>query len=1179
MALMEQWCLFVFPLPHICQNRSLALTICANSQGPISIQYRNCLLCQTKFVDCKASLPPQSYIMLLTQAAAPSKCFFGTGHGYALVLTQLHAVIWPYLISASSPSPADIFTLALPEPCRDPAASAPLGVLLSTATAGPPGLIVIIPSTGRIVYWETVSSATSLGLSRHRQNGLQGSISGLLSGEYVTDLVNGEPSGVIATLSSGRVVHVTVGNFQGKPTVMTNFLRSSTGAGSTGFLGGIKSVLGGGSWRKEVAAARPGESHQRGQRDIIIATTNGLVEVWDTHWNNGSMLKEQFDLKQHLSHSLGPEIMDSGGDNGLKIHDFAFAAGDHNDTRESQGGTELWPLYFVVELPQGSNPKRLCVVQIILSDEEPTWSIRSIDLHQVHPSMNTLKPKLYVPKPGGAGFIIMGQSVIVLSLTPFEASLTPQFLVDSDRHTRLFYDTIDFRSGIEYEILGSGFEESNYDGSLSACLVMVRGYGIIRVAVQPRRSDVDDTQVTTAKHKIEQAVFYGTMLGNPLNLASKGGLDFPAEDMEQAALEICRELLRSKSKFIPSSGISLDQNLRSRAKSLDDLAFLLTQHGLPFNGLVWWELLWGAEKLAAQRAMWKVEEESRKKNSNEPTFLSRVIGVMSEKFKTKFESVDSEGDYVRHWFLHDTYQMEHILPWIFKAIKPQKGQPKQGWKMAEQTLEASEFSLAVLETAFRVRDERASLYGLNEELLEDGVLVASYEDLPEFWTSNSMAYIETGHLLDWELGSCMAWIQSSVDAPKSHVVEDIAKNCARQLRVLSQMHNERIRWLSAQEDPKAVDEILATEQSHVKQRRWQLFKLAGVGQLNDAINLAEKFRDMSALVELIIELQDQTKCQLFPEISENGPGFIDNESEELGKKISRYFEKFGEAWANTFFSRQISMGQSGILFAMRKFQPFVTRFLREDPAYARLSWINDVVGENDYSTAALSLERLAIEQEPDLWSHRAELSLAKLAKLAVWENTGSGSYSTQNDVKRLEDYAEIDAIQEVVHAYIAPALQGAIDRKAEIDLAIEQFGKDIAQSTPSLHEVLGSALTKVVTRQVIGLDQLVDLLTLLDNTAQNHEHTQSELSGKEFYLALRAIRLGQREKDHVYVVALQKLVWRRCMIKNNWHTIGRAAESMGDEDQSIVHDTVLFRTLLLCLKDGKFPFSPFPMIL
>ena len=1117
--------------------------------------------------------------MLLTQVAASSKCFFGTGHGYALVLTQLHAVIWPYLISASSPSPADIFTLALPEPCRDPAASAPLGVLLSTATTGPPGLMVIIPSTGRIVYWETVSSATSLGLSRHRQNGLQGSISGLLSGEYVTDLVNGEPSGVIVTLSSGRVVHVTVGNFQGKPTVMTNFLRSSTGAGSTGFLGGIKSVLGGGSWRKEVAAARPGESHQRGQRDIIIATTNGLVEVWDTHWNNGSMLKEQYDLKQHLSHSLGQEIMDSGGDNGFKIHDFAFAAGDHNDTRESQGGTELWPLYFVVELPQGSNPKRLCVVQIILSDEEPTWSIRSIDLHQVHPSMNTLKPKLYVPKPGGAGFIIMGQSVIVLSLTPFEASLTPQFLVDSDRHTRLFYDTIDFRSGVEYEILGSGFEESNYDGSLSACLVMVRGYGIIRVAVQPRQNDVDDTQVTTAKHKIEQAVFYGTMQGNPLNLASKGGLDFPAEDMEHAALEICRELLRSKSKFIPSSGISLDQNLRSRAKSLDDLAFLLTQHGLPFNGLVWWELLWGAEKLAAQRAMWKVEEESRKKNSNELTFLSRVIGLMSEKFKTKFEPVDSEGDYVRHWFLHDTYQMEHILPWIFNAIKPQEGQPKQGWKMAEQTLEASEFSLAVLETAFRVRDERASLYGLNEELLEDGVLVASYEDLPEFWTSNSMAYIETGHLLDWELGSCMAWIQSSVDAPKSHAVEDIAKNCARQLRVLSQMHNERIRWLSAQEDPKAVDEILATEQSHVKQRRWQLFKLAGVGQLNDAINLAEKFRDMSALVELIIELQDQTKCQLFPEISENGPGFIDNKSEELGEKISRYFEKFGEAWANAFFSRQISMGQSGILFAMRKFQPFVTRFLREGPAYARLSWINDVVGENDYSTAALSLERLAIEQEPDLWSHRAELSLAKLAKLAVWENTGSSSYSTQNDVKRLEDYAEIDAIQEVVHAHIAPALQGAIDRKAEIDLAIEQFGKDIAQSTPSLHEVLGSALTKVVTRQVIGLDQLVDLLTLLDNTAQNHEYTQSELSGKEFYLALRAIRLGQREKDHVYAVALQKLVWRRCMIKNNWHTIGRAAESMGDEDQSIVHDTVLFRTLLLCLKDRKFPLSPFPIIL
>ena len=1107
--------------------------------------------------------------LLLTQSAGHFTCSFGTGHGYALVLTQSHAIIWPYSSSASSPSPAEVFTLSVPESCRDTTAEAPFGVLLSTATAGPPGLMVIIPSTGKIVYWETVSSATSLALSRHKQNGLQGSISGLLYGEHVTEVVSGEPSGVIATLSSGRVAQITVRSSQGKPTIASDFLRNST-SGSMGFLGGIKNALAGGFWRKEIAAARPGVSRQRGQRDIIIATTSGLVEVWDTHWSNGSILRKQFDIRQHLAESLGPNLADESGDHALKILDLASGAGNDSNVRGSQAPeTGKWPLYFVVELPQGSSSTSLWVIRMILSDDGRVLSTRLINLH--HTRSNESKLRLFVSEPGDTGFIVIGQSIIVLSLAQFDDRIAPQ---DSHPLPSIFCDRIDLRSGIEYELLGSGFEEAAYHNPLPACFLMVRGFGVVRVSAVPRRraqNGTDEEHVTTAKHKLEQAVFYGTMVRNPLNLASKGGLDFPVDELEQAALEICRELLRSSSKYIPSSGIPLDQNLRSRAKALDDLASLLTQRGLPFNSLTRSELIWGAEKLAAQRAMWKIEGELRRKNADGPTFLSRVIDQMSEKFKTKFDSRHSDSDYVRHWFLHDTYRMEHIIPWIFNAIKPQKGQSKQGRRMAEQIFQASEFSLAVLETAFQFRDERASLYGLNEEFLEDGVLVAGYENLPEPWTSHNMAYVETGHLLDLELGSCMAWIQqtmSIVDAPPNDVVEDIAKNCARQLRVLSQMHGERIRWLSSQGDPKSMDEIVSAEQSHVKQRRWQLFKLAGIGQLDGAISLAEKFRDMGALVELIIELQDQTKCQLFSETSSDGPDAVvlDKESGELGRKISHYFEKFGESWANAFFSRQISMGQSGVLFAMRKFQPFITRFLRKNPAYQRLSWINDVVGEIDYGTAAECLTNLAIEHESDLWSHRVELSLAKLSNLAALETGSAHGSINQSDIKRVEDYAELDAVQEVIHAHITPALQDAIDQKAEIDLAVEQFGRHIAEHRPSLHEVLARALTRVVAREVVGIDQLVDLLTLLDTT-RAPDYEQSELSGKEFYLALRAIRLGCcSQRDQSYTSALQKLVWRRCMIRDSWEGMGTvAAEGLSNE----AHDTALFHTLVLCLKDRK----------
>ncbi|KAI9923395.1 hypothetical protein MW887_009365 [Aspergillus wentii] len=1074
----------------------------------------------------------------------------------------------------------------------------PLGILLSTATAGPPGLMVIMPSTGKIIYWETVSSAASFGLPRQKQNGLQGSISGLLSGEYAIEVMNAEPSGVIATFSSGRVAHITVRDSQGKPTVIVNFLRSSAGSSSGGFFDGIRNVLGGGSWRKEVAAARAGGSHQRGQRDIIIATSTGIFEVWDTHWNNGSILKKQFDIKQELSCSLGSSCTDGSGEYELKILDFAFAAGDFGDGRESPtSAEESWPIFLVVAPPRISGARNLFLVHLILSDKTNILSTRSIDLLGITASPDDVKPKLSVPRPGDTAFIVIEQSVILLSLSEFEESPTSQLLVDSNRLPQPFHDTISFRSGKEYEILGSGFEDQTSEDSHPACLVMVRGFGIIRVTALPRGNaeTEDEYGRITAKHKIEQAVFYGTILENPLDLISTGGLNFPAEEIEQAALEICKELLRSESKFIPNTAISVDQNLRSRAKALDDLAGLLMQHTKTLNPLAWWELLWGAEKLAAQRAMWKIEEESRRNSSECSTFLARVIDLMSDKFKTKYEPQNDDGDTVRHWFLHDTFQMEHIIPWIFNAIKPQKGATsRQSRKMADQILKASELSLAVLETAFRYRDERARFYGINEGFLENGVLTTGYEGLPEFWTSQAMGYIETGHLLDLELDSSRAWTQQTMptsEVPDNQIVKKISKNSARQLRILGRMHCERVKWLSAQADTGLMDEGIATEQAHIKQRKWQLFKLAGIGQLDDAIILAEEFRDMGALVELIIELQDQTKGQLFQQASlGDATHAIENETDELGNKISLYFERFGDSWAEAFFSRQISMGQSGVLFAMRKFQPFITQFLRKFPAYSRLSWINDVIGEKDYDAAARSLETLAIEHESDIWNHRVELSLAKLNKLAAWERTAATSQSTlQENIKRLEDYAEIDAVQEVVYAHIVPALQGAIDQKAEVDLAIDHFGKAIAQDRPSLHEILSHTLTKVITRQVISLDYLIDLLTLIgpgDVLGYGH----SDFLGKEFYLALRIVRLSSyAQKDPLYHAALQKLVWRRCMIRDNWEAAGKAAEKMGDGAESFVHDTALFRTLALCVRDRNseeanlqslyMPFSPSEVIL
>ncbi|KAJ5907981.1 hypothetical protein N7495_000663 [Penicillium taxi] len=1103
-------------------------------------------------VDQLPALPDQ----IRSSPSDPLKCFFAKGHNHALALTHSHAIVWPYSVASSSPSPSETFTVPIPEQCRDPTGAVPLGTLLSTATGEHPGLLVIIPSTGKIIYWETVSSAASLGLSRQKQYGIQGSTPGLLSGEYATEVLNCEPSGIIATFSSGRVAHITFRDTQGKPTVLVQFLKSNAGGGGGGIFGGIKSALIGGSWRKEVTAVQAGGSRQRGQRDVIIATSTGLIEIWDTHWNHGNALKKKYDVKDKVLAAF-PQYLEKGtGEPELKVMDFAISAEQHDEP----GSDESWKLFLVASSNPWMNQKQVFVVQVEFSgNQSRVLSTHAVDLSSIPTTREEAKPKILVSKAEDTAFIRINQSIAILSLTStVKDSPTSQLLLDSHQLPLPFQDIIHLQSGKDFEILGYGAEELPDSENRASCVMMIRNFGVIRVNVIPRypTEDALDEGQLTAKHKLEQAIFFGTMAKNPLNLAGDGGLDFPAPDIEQASLDICTELLQSESRFIPNTAISIDQHLRLRAKALGDLASLLSQKGNPLSRAARWQLLWGAEKLGAQRAMWKLEETLRAKN--ESAFLGQVIETMNDKFKTPLNPSNNETDPVRQWFLKDTYRMEHIVSWIKNAIKPRRGNSsKQAKRLSENILEASELLLSIMETAFRYREQHASVYGLGDDFIEDGVLADHYQDLPEFWTSKAVGYTETGNLLDWELDSCRAWIQqksTSKDAPDSQTLNQIADNSARHLRVLGQMHQERVRWLSSQDDPKLADAAVSLEQTHLKERKWQLFKLAGIGHLRDALILAERFRDMEGLVELIIELQDQVKNQQSPETILD-PTLAGESEADVNLRISQYFDKFGEQWADAYFSRQISMGHPGALLSMRKYQPAVTKFLRKNPSYAKLSWINDVTGEEDYESAAVCLQNLALNEEKQLWCHRVEVSLAKLGKLASAEKGGP---LVQEDIKRLDDYSEVDKIQTSVYQAVKQGVEGAIDLKAEAELALESLGPHLVQDRPSLHQILGDALSSLVNKKVVGPDSLIDILTLIGPTEKSEE-------GVEFHEALQVLLHGGYSQDPLYVSALRKLIWRRCMIKDDWEEIGKEAE-LNDNSEDATHHTALYQTLLFCIK-------------
>lgn len=1066
-----------------------------------------------------------------------------------------------------------------------------MGTFVSNPTSVTPGLMVISPHTGRIMYWESASNAAVLGLPKQRQSGLQGAISGLMSGEQVTDVVNAEPSGVVVTLSSGRICLITLRDPQGKPTISANFLKNALKMGPTGLFGSLKSVLGGHLWKKDVAAARPGNSSQRGQRDVVLVSSSGLMEVWDTHWNGVNVLRLQQDIRDDVRHALHTERDDYGSDCDVKILDLITVPKDAKSASQSQSEEEPHQetlLFLLVLLLYGGEPRRMAVIKSSLVDNE----LEIMSTHELEPinaksASSAPTPRLYVPKPLDTAFIVSSRAVTVLSLSEVAASPSAQLLMDVAPTP--FQDRLQFRGDGKYEVIGCGIEDQSPEIKTSGCLVMVRGFGLIRIAALPREKRDDESELirVTAKQKLEQAVFYGTMANNPLEFDSESDPAFSVEELEEAALEICDELLRSSSKFVPSATISLDQHLRLRSKAISDLGTELLRRRAPISRQARWEMLWAAEKLAAQRAMWKIEEGFRRRPDSSETFLSRVLESMADRFKTKFTPGGAAGnDHVRHWFIHDSFQMEHVIPWIFNTLRDSRTTQRSSPQFADYILQAGELSLAVLETAFRFREEHASNFGLEEEVFEDGV-ASSYKDLPEFWTSRSIVYSETDHLLDLELDSCRSWqqqISSKGEKPNESIAstwQRIAENSCRRLRVFGQMHNERVRWLSAQTEQKYLDESASLEETHRKQRKWQLFRAAALGQLRQAISLAEQFRDMEALVELMVEVQDQLAGVSAPpneRIWAKQDPVVANKT-EFQQMIGKYFETFGEAWAEAFFGRQIITGQPGMMLSMSEYQPYVTRFLRKDWSRARLSWINDIIGESDYESASATLKKLALEHESKVWDKRVELSLAKLTQLAIWEKTdGAQSAESRDEIRKLDDLLETTGLQELIYDHISPALQGAIDRKAELQLAMEHFAQHIVGGRPALKELLEDALARVVNQEALTVEQAIDVLTLMDPVSVP-EGAESPLLSREFHLALRFLRLSRyADTEPAYYEALAKLIWRRCMIRDDWTSMGggQTQPKLDADVEAQVRQTALVRTLTECATEGKQPCTQKP---
>jgi nuclear pore complex protein Nup133 len=357
-------------------------------------------------------------------------------------------------------------------------------------------------------------------------------------------------------------------------------------------------------------------------------------------------------------------------------------------------------------------------------------------------------------------------------------------------------------------------------------------------------------------------------------------------------------------------------------------------------------------------------------------------------------------------------------------------------------------------------------------------------------------------------------------------------------------------------------------ETHLTLRHSQILKLLDFDMVNEALNLAEKYRDMTTLVDLVTTQLAVIDSNL-SKMSEGSEEYalLKSQDAALHERIEDYYSSFGKSWASALYKKFIATGfLANVISDRGSHQHFLTEFLRSDTAYSKISWMNEVLGEKDFGKANEVLLGIGQARERDLFTKKVELSIGKLARLA---ELGNGQSENSDEFRKIDDSLALINMQEKVYGHVRPIIHGAIDQKAEVQLAMQEIGIKDDKRYPAFSNLLESAVEMLVQKEYMGEWMLIDLLTLME-PYHDPENPES-ISGQEFYLALKVLQHSDMPSSTRTLV--EKLIWRRCLLRDDWVKINDTKLLDDNTVDMATRNTALFALVKAGYKDRKFDLS------
>jgi nuclear pore complex protein Nup133 len=1015
----------------------------------------------------------------------------------------------------------------------------------------------------------------------------------MFSGEHVVQLVNAESAGFMLVFSSGRIAYMSVRDGHGRPAISVHFLRNGLANSGGGFFGSIRHALSASSARGDIAAVHANNSSKVGERHVIAATTKGKLHAWRIHRGGHHDVVAEVDVREAIisatqeadssSRNLSPDT--------FELIDFTFIPRGlemkyRDVTRFSQAisseDDSLQHLLFLVSFSNKRQSRYSLVEGVISGGDFEVGMVRPLTSY-AGPirTAATEHPKLYLPRPALVAFVVFDRAVVLASLALPPDSPDSQLQEDSHIVPATFEDVIDIQNEDTVEIVGSGIEEPSgaspaleetrvhrYKTKNPTTVLLVRGVGVIRVAL----GDIDrfmseKPPKVTAKSKLEQAVFFGIKEQNPLVFEGRRELQFSSKEIGDAAVELSLEIVSSKTPYITNLPASLESNMRNRINYLQKLISHLNALKVDLDQRTRWALLWNAEKMSVATWIWTKHEEflADRPVGDKKSIASETSVYIHENQKKEPNPAVGEVDPVRHWFINDVWRLDIFVAWGYQIIKYHYQERLSDTAGLNRLLyEAVTMSTGAMEEAHTFRRQHSSEYGVKKSSSKDGV--------PEPWTATHFITNNLKRLVEF----CYQWLDEyylsdqdgPLDVPLLGSVRDQLPRLTEQFLTSLSEYSD---WASTSPDEQIQEYGKICKTSLDTDSKEKVLRLKKYGLWDQAIQLAEKNKTFETMARLVVEQIQAIRQQA------STRGISSSKAEEQlalasvkEQQMGDYFDQYGHEFA--FPAYGVLLETSGIQ-AVLDFpcdrNGFATQFLRTKPELAKISWINDVEREKDIDHAAETLLDLGLSREQQVWNKKIELSLGKLALMAeeAEPSIKDGSVSQSDlEAKKGDSLDKVDRelniikIQDALYSLILPSIMDAIDEPAEVDLALRAHAGLISQKVFS--NIFEDSLIRLIKHEALDVLSLIDVLTLGYFTPDHFDAI-----GDQFYLALQVAEFGL--KGHERVLA-QRLIWRRCYIRDDWKRVNETNEKSDYDQLETVGQTCAYRTLFACIDEREF---------